>query len=216
MDALGLHSIFDYLSGQALWWGLILLSLSAMIEYIFPPFPGDTVTLVGAVLIPAAGWPWPLVFGAVIIGSLVGAAIDWRVGVWLQAHRDADTWINRILGKESIQRRVDKLLERFERHGAAYIVLNRFIPAFRAIFFLAAGMAGLRLWKVLLHAAISAALWNTAILSVGYFVGYNIDALAGWIDRYTQLFWVLLGAGVLGWLLLQLWRRYRRKSSSDA
>src|SRR5699024_9356965 len=134
--------------------------LSAMIEYIIPPFPGDTVTVVGAVLIPAAGWPWWGVFAAVVVGSLAGASFNWWLGDWVSRTGDKKTWIHRFLQREAVRPRVDALLERFERHGSIYIVLNRFIPAFRAFFFLAAGMARLKLWKVLLFAALSAAMWN--------------------------------------------------------
>lgn len=211
MDALSLHSIFEYLSGQALWWGLTLLCLSAMIEYVFPPFPGDTVTVVGAVMIPAAGWPWPLVFAAVIVGSLLGASVDWWAGDWVRRTRGSDSWFHRFLARESVAPRLQALLERFERYGSVYIALNRFIPAFRAFFFVAAGMAELRLWKVLLFAAISAAAWNAALLSIGYFVGYQIDPLMGLVDRYTQVVWGLLGAGVAVWLGLKSWRRAREK-----
>jgi membrane protein DedA with SNARE-associated domain len=72
-------------------------------------------------------------------------------------------------------------------------------------------MAGLRLWKVLGFAAISAALWNAALLSLGYAVGYQIEPLAAWVDRYTRVVWLIFALALAGWLILQIWRRARSK-----
>lgn len=215
MDALSLENMFAYLSGQVLWWGLIVLMLSAMIEYIFPPFPGDTVTLVGAMLIPNAGWPWAGVFGAVIFGSVLGSALDWWVGDWVRRNEQRNTWIHRFLARDSVQPKVQTLLERFERRGSVYIVFNRFIPAFRAFFFVAAGMARLRLKNVLFFAAISAALWNAALLGVGYLVGYNVETVATWMKRYTSVVWALLAVLVGGWLLVKLIQYLRQRGDAS-
>lgn len=213
MDVFSLENVFAYLSGQVLWWGLVVLMFSAMIEYIFPPFPGDTITIVGAMLIPNAGWPWEGVFGAVILGSIIGAAFDWWVGDWVRRNEDRNTWIHRFLARDKIQPKVQTLLERFERRGSVYIMLNRFIPAFRAFFFVAAGMAQLRLRDVLFFAAISAAAWNGMLLGLGYLVGYNVDAVAVWVGRYTWAVWALLGGALGIWSLLKLIKYFRRRGA---
>ncbi|MFP4600390.1 MAG: DedA family protein [Persicimonas sp.] len=204
MEMYDLHQIFDYLSGQAVWWGLLILMLSAMIEYIVPPFPGDTVTLAGAVLIPTAGWPLWAVFGAVTLGSLFGAGLNWWVGSWVAEHKQKDTWVHRQLDRDNIRPKLDKLIAQFERHGAVYLTLNRFVPAFRSVFFVGAGLAKLVLWKVLVFAAISASLWNAAILALGYLVGYNIDSLAMWIARYQRAFFVGVAVAIVLWFGIKI------------
>ena len=65
-----------------------VLFLSAAIEYLFPPFQGDTVTLFGAFLVATREWSLALVLGAVTLGSLCGAAGDYWLGAWL-ARRDS-------------------------------------------------------------------------------------------------------------------------------
>ncbi|TDP75469.1 DedA family protein [Bradymonas sediminis] len=213
MDALSLDNMFAYLSGQVLWWGLLVLMFSAMIEYVFPPFPGDTITVVGAMLIPNAGWPWQGVFAAVILGSMIGAAFDWWVGDWVARNEDRNTWLHRFLAREKVQPKVQTLLERFERRGSVYILLNRFIPAFRAFFFVAAGMAHLRLGNVLFFAAVSAAAWNGMLLGVGYLVGFQVDTLMTWVQRYTTAVWIILGSLCAAWLTLKLIKYLRRRSA---
>lgn len=199
-----------FIEAQPIWLGLLVLGLGAGIEYVVPPFPGDTVTLAGAVLIPTAGWPWPGVFAAVIAGSLAGAALDWWVGRWL-ARTDRQTWLHVWLGRDGVREKVETLRERFQKHGATYILFNRFIPAFRGVFFVAAGLAGLPLGRVMLFAAISAALWNGAILSLGALVGYNLERLAGLVEGYSQVMLAIIAALVVAWLVRQWWERSSRE-----
>ena len=67
--------------------GVAMLGGSAMVEYVFPPFPGDTITLFGAVLITAYGWSFAAVFGAVMLGSMAGAMADYYLGHRLRLRR---------------------------------------------------------------------------------------------------------------------------------
>jgi membrane protein DedA with SNARE-associated domain len=186
--------------------GLAILAASAMIEYVVPPFPGDTVTLFGAVLITAYGWSWWAVLGAVLAGAAAGSMIAFVVGVRVQRRRELHPG-------RSPQRaaRLDQLIRRFERHGAAYLLLNRFLPAFRALLFVAAGMARMPWRTVLLYSLVSAAVWNGMLVGAGALIGGEFDRLAAWVGRYTTAVWI--GAGALVALLgaRALWRRLRRR-----
>ncbi len=201
-------SLIETAQTMPLWLGLLALGVSATIEYVFPPFPGDVILLTGALLIALAGWPLWAVFTVALIGSVVGAAIDLEVGRWL-GRADRETWLHRWLRKPKVERRVASLRERFQRHGSVYIVLNRFLPAFRSLFFVVAGMAGLKRRSVLLFAAVSAALWTGAILALGAAVSHNIEALVGWFERYTTAVWIGLGVLALAWAARRGWARWR-------
>src|SRR5262249_48698448 len=125
--------------------GLSILALSAFIEYIFPPFPGDLIAVFGAFLVTRRGWSWPGVAAATLVGSSAGCMVAYAAGRWLA--RSEAGWHARWLVK--IRPRIDAIVERFRRHGALYITINRFLPSVRALFFVAAGMARLPWWKVL-------------------------------------------------------------------
>ena len=90
------------------------------------------------------------------------------------------------------------MLERFERHGVVYVAINRFLPGIRALFFVAAGMSGLPLKKVLLWGAVSAAAWNGLIIAVGFAVGKNWERLLEILKSYTLVAWTGVGGVVLG------------------
>jgi membrane protein DedA with SNARE-associated domain len=180
--------------------GLSILALSALVEYVFPPFPGDTITLFGAFLITAKGWSFAAVFGAVLLGSSAGAM--------------ADFWLGRVLQRRNVGgERLARLVARFQRHGEVVLVINRFLPGVRALFFVAAGMAGMRWSRVLLWATVSATLWNLLLIAVGSVVGANFEALQRFFMTYARLVWAALGVLLLVWLARAIVRRIRRKPS---
>lgn len=188
--------------------GLVALGAAAMIEYLFPPFPGDTITLFGAVLITAYGWSFGAVLGVVMLGSVAGSMLVFRLGDRLRHRRvdGPDGWAT-----------LAWLVQRFRRHGAVWLVLNRFLPGIRSLFFVAAGMAGMRARAVLFYGALSSLLWNLGLIALGAALGANFDTLLGWVRTYNLGVWTVLGviAGLLviraGWRMGR--RRLRRKQT---
>jgi membrane protein DedA with SNARE-associated domain len=187
--------------------GLLLLGACAMVEYLFPPFPGDMVVLFGALLIARHGWNLPLVFLSVLAGSGLGCMIDFAVGAWMKGPYTE----GRFLRGERSRRAVERVLASFRRHGEVYVALNRFLPAVRAVFFLAAGMAGLRAWRVLLFALLSASVWNALIIGAGYAVGANWERIRTLFSIYSTAAWSLLALVALA-LLVRWWIRRRRSA----
>jgi membrane protein DedA with SNARE-associated domain len=187
--------------------GLALIAGSAAIEYIFPPFPGDTVTLFGAVLITAYGWSFAGVFGAVMAGSCAGSMLAFWAGQGLQRKRD-----RRPPKPDS---KLDRMIVRFRRRGAVYLVLNRFFPGIRTLFFVAAGMARLPARAVLLYSAISAAVWNLGLIAIGATVGANFETLKAWVQRYTLLVWIGIGLALAFIGLRALLRRRNNHREPD-
>ena len=181
-----------------------------MVEYLFPPFPGDTVTLFGAFLITRHGWSMPLVFLSVMIGSAVGSMADYGIGVWCR-ERYAQ---GRFLKNPRARQAVDRVLAGFAKHGEIYVVVNRFLPAVRAVFFIAAGMAGLRPGRVLLFSMLSAAAWNALIIGAGYAAGASWDRIKELFRVYSIAAWSVVGAAVLFFVVR--WYLRRRAEGQEA
>ena len=200
------HAITGFLLHNNNPLGLTLLALSALVEYIFPPFPGDTVTLFGAFLVIRYGWNLPWVFAAVMLGSAVGAMTNFYFGVWLgkRYRRGGNARWNKV------RQQVERVIKAFERHGEVYVVLNRFLPAVRAVFFVAAGMARLRPSRVFIYAMISAAAWNTLVIGVGYAVGANWDRIRGLFRTYSTMAWI--GLSIVAIFFIGRWLVRRKQS----
>jgi membrane-associated protein len=189
--------------------GPLALFLASLIEYVFPPFPGDLAVVAGAWYATHGGVGWPVAFAAVTAGSLVGAAVDWRFGVWLGP---------RLEHSERIKRFVDPALvrqfeARYRRWGAWLLVINRFLPAIRGVFFVAAGVVRLPLWKVLLYGGASAALWNAMLLAAAAFLARNEDQLLDLFAKYNMVAGGLLAAAIVALVIRWAVRRRRPRGS---
>lgn len=185
----------------------VVLGLASLLEYVFPPFPGDTVTLFGVFLAATAGWSPLGVYTVLNVGAVGGGMLAYAFGRWLADRRE--TKPPRFFRSERAQRALASAVARFERHGAAYLALNRFLPAMRAFFFVGAGMARLPAWKVAVYGALSALLWNALIFAVGWTVGGNFERLLELSQTYSKAAFLVLGLLGLG-LAVRWWARARR------
>jgi len=165
-----------------------ILFLGSFVEYVFPPFPGDTLVVLGAWYGVNGMISWPVAFLAVTAGALAGAWIDYRVGAALGrglahgAERRGPLTVERL-------RRVE---EGYRRWGPWFLVANRFLPGIRAFLFVGAGAAGLPLGRVLLYGGISAAIWNALLLLLGAFVVGNGADLLRLVQDYTAFAWAAM------------------------
>lgn len=175
------------------------LGAAALVEYLFPPFPGDTVVLAGAVLVGLFGWPALPVLGAVTAGAVVGSAIDFQLGLWLVRSGRIERMAP---GRRAA---VERIAGRFRDRGAIYLALNRFVPGVRALFFVAAGLASLRWGPVLLWSTVSALVWNALLVGAGVALGANLETLETWFGRYNLIVGVVVVAVILG-IGAQVWR----------
>jgi membrane protein DedA with SNARE-associated domain len=181
----------------------LALAAGGASEYVIPVLPGDTVTLFGASLCSAGGKHPLLVYGAINAGSIGGAMLAYAFGRWLAGRPHAFTKHRRT------RKAIFVIQRRFARHGPMYLVVNRFLPALRAFFFVAAGMIRMPVWQVLLYGGVSALLWNALILGLALLLGNNFEALKRIFERYTTATFIVLGVVALVFLVRWAWQRPR-------
>lgn len=184
--------------------GLLVLGLAAMLEYLVPPFPGDTITLLGGVYAVRGDHPWPLVFLVVTAGSVAGAAINYWFGTWLARRFEANPRTS-ILG--FTHAKLEVVQARMRRNGPWLLLVNRFLPGIRGIIFIAAGAARIPRRNALLLGALSAMAHNGLVLAVGRAVGGNLERLESLVSQYQMAVVILVLIGVLAVVVRALARR---------
>ena len=183
----------------------LILFAASFIEYLFPPFPGDALVLLGAWYAVHGSLSWSVCFAVVTAGSLLGALVDYQIGRVLGARLD------RRAGPDADgkwARRVARFEDSYRRYGALLLLANRFLPGVRAFIFVAAGACRLPLWKVLVFGALSAAVWNGLLLVAGGLVVRSLPELSALFARYSAVALALLLVTVV-LLLLQARRTPR-------
>jgi membrane-associated protein len=185
-----------------------ILFLGSLVEYVFPPFPGDTLVVLGAWYAVNGKISWPVAFGATTAGAVVGAWIDYRIGVALGRALERGAARRGLITLEHVR----KVEAGYARWGAWFLLANRFLPGVRAFLFVGAGAARLPVGKVLLWGGISAAAWNALLLLVGAFLVRNLDEFVHLLQRYTAAAWVgmaVVTAVLLAWFAVGAIRRRR-------
>ena len=164
----------------------VALFLSAAIEYVFPPFPGDLAMLFGVFLAIWRGESPAAVFLTTLAGSAAGAAVVWRVGWWLHGVEERDLRPGSLIARiRPTQEHFDRFTRLVEKYGPAVIAVNRFFPGLRAFFILAAGMARISFLKTMLYAMVSAAAWNAMLFGMAVAAGDNWERVAGYLGTYS-------------------------------
>ena len=203
------NDLIQYIENAGIWTAMILLFFSAMIEYVFPPFPGDTVTLFGAFLIGIGMFPFLPIFASICLGSLLGTAVVYTAGLKL-----GKPYFVKKNFRFFPVKKLDGLHTWFERWGAWPIAINRFIPAFRAFIILGAGIAGMRFWKVMVFSTASILVWNGLIMLAGWYLGDNWSRLHNFFQTYTIVVITLVSVAVIVFVIVKL--RGRKKDGKEA
>lgn len=202
-----LDQLVEMLSQLDPGWTYVLLFVSAFLENVIPPVPGDTVVVFSAYLVGRGVLGiWP-----VYLSTCGGGTLGFLAMYYLGYSRGRSFFTGprrRVFNPENLAK-AEKWLGRY---GAYLILANRFLSGVRSVIALSAGVGGMNWKKVALCGAASMAVWNGLLLYAGLLVGQNWEQVVRWIEQYNR-FLALGLAGVAVFLIGRWWRR--RKTKGD-
>ncbi len=205
---INLDSFLDFLNSLPDYMIYLLLGLSAFVENIFPPIPGDTVTAFGAFLVGTQRLNFFGVYLSTTLGSVLGFMSLFWIGTLLGRRFFVEKDYRFFKAKDII-----KAEEWFRRFGYLIILLNRFFPGVRSAISIAGGISKLKTLRVTFLALISCAVWNLIWIAVGYMLGTNWetvrDRMAHIMGRYNLVVFIIIGLIVLFLVLKGLRNRSR-------
>ena len=181
-------NIVAYISTMSPFIKFTLLIFTTLVEYIFPIFPGDTIVIFAGVLTAHGALDLVQVFGAILIGSIIGGWLTFSFGRYLVKNQTKNAWVFKFLTSDKIA----KFQSWYQKWGYAFLLISRFIPGIRAFFFIAAGLSGLSLRLVLIFGTISSLIFNACLLFLGHTVGKNIDTLEKYWQNYSLIINLLI------------------------
>jgi len=166
------------------------LSVSAFVENIFPPFPGDTITAYGAFLVGSGRLDFLWVYISTTIGSFLGFMSLFWVGLYVGRRFFIEQDYRFLKAKDIINAE-----EWYRKYGYLLIGFNRFLPGVRSAISVAGGISKLQTIPVGILAFLSCAVWNLIWILLGYELGSNweifYERLSGIIVRYHIVLGIL-------------------------
>ncbi len=173
----------------------IILMISAFVENVFPPIPGDTVTVIGAYLVSTGKLGFWGVYVSTTVGSVIGFFTMYLLGLKLGTRLLKTRWVRKAFNPQ----RIEKVEHWFARYGYWVIAANRFLSGTRSVVSLFAGFFALRWYWVLVLSFVSAFIWNGLLIYAGYLVGVNWEKITILIKQYNQWVLIIMALAVAGY-----------------
>ena len=183
------------------------LTVLVALENVFPPIPSEVILPLAGFLTGQGRFSFLLVLIATTIGSITGALILYGIGA------------------AAGQQRVRRLVERygqwalltpadltraenwFDRYGQIAVFTGRLAPVVRSLVSIPAGYRRMPLDRFLLLTAAGSAIWNGALVGLGWALGENwhsIERYVGWLQYLVLAIALLLIARFV-------WQRLRTR-----
>jgi membrane protein DedA with SNARE-associated domain len=180
--------------------GYVALVFLMLLEALIPPIPSELIMPVGGLMASRGELHVVGVVIAGTLGSLLGAFL-WYGG-------------GRALGRERVKRfsekhgrwltltpkQVDDAQKWFDRHGTQAVFFGRLVPQVRVFISLPAGIARMNLQKFVLWTSLGAALWNSILVGLAYWLADGYERIHHWFNPISTAIVVLL----IGWYLYRV------------
>ena len=185
-----------------------MLAVASFIENIFPPAPGDVITVFGASLVGTGHLDFIWVLFSTTLGSVAGFMAYFFLG--------------RRLGKRFFMAKDYAFLPKdafaktelwFSKYGYSIVIANRFLSGLRSVISLFCGISQLNVGKVLIYSTISALLWNTILIYLGSILGQNWDLVKSYLSQYGQ---IVVSLMILTGIVFFIRKRFKNRSKVNS
>lgn len=176
------EDILNNMSGFTPFWIYVTLFLFAFVENVFPPSPSDLVVVIGGSLVSTGAINFIPAVLLTTIGSVVGFMILFYFGSTVDK-KVVHSGKYKYIPVDAIE----KVELWFKRYGYYVIIANRFLPGTRSVISFFAGMSMLNVKKSAILAALSAVVWNTIIIYLGYLFGNNVALIDKYLSTYSNI-----------------------------
>jgi membrane protein DedA with SNARE-associated domain len=184
--------------------GVVGAALAIALENLFPPLPSELILPLAGFTASQGGFGVVEAIVWTTAGSLVGALALYAVGAVVG--RERTRWLAERIPLVKVED-VDRTERFFQRHGGATVFFGRFIPIFRSLISIPAGVERMPLWKFAGLTTAGSAVWNTIFVYAGYVLGENWHVVEQYAGVFQTVVLVAVGGAVAWFVVTRVWRQ---------
>jgi membrane protein DedA with SNARE-associated domain len=201
------HTVQDTIFNFIMQYGYIALYALLAAGIVGLPIPDETLmTFAGSLTTANGPLSYTGTFIAAFSGTMTGMCVSYTLG-----HRVGKPFLYKF-GKwiKLTPNRIERGECWFKKYGLWAVCFGYFVPGVRHFTCYLAGVSGVSMWRYLLFAGSGALVWCVFFLTLGHFIGENIESLLHLIHKYFGFSILIIIAIALIGVILFL--RFRKKT----
>jgi membrane protein DedA with SNARE-associated domain len=209
-----LESILEWIGQQDKIWIWIFFFFSNFAENVFPPWPGDTVTVFGGFFVATtteanpSGFGMPGLIASTILGNIAGAYTMYKIGHrFLNFVRNKDFPFKDELYSEE---KIEITFGWFRKNAILVVVLSRFSAGIRFFVSIVAGMVKMNLFLFFSLFTVAVIFWCGLLIAGGYSLGNNWEHVLEYLAIYNRM---IIGFIIIGSIGYFSWKYVKKKPS---
>lgn len=179
------------------WGGYVGIFLLMALENIVPPVPSEVIMGFGGIAV-ARG---QMSFLPLLLWGTAGTTAGNYFWYWLGrrfGYHGLKPFVDRWGRWMTLEwEDVERLQRFFHKHGGKTVFVFRFLPTFRTLISLPAGMACMPHWRFMLATFTGSIIWNAVLAGAGYYLGTNFEQLDHYIGPVAIAMSVAIVIGYL-------------------
>lgn len=179
--------------------------INAVLQVIFPPYPGDSVIIFQGYLSSRGILNPALLFMSTFAGTLASSLFLYVISRSFGVRLIEIKFFKKYFHTEKVY----KLEKWFDKYGAPAVIVSKFIPGIGSLTLIGAGIFKLKTLPALISIFIASLLRSIFLFMTGQLAGENIELIQEFITRYQNL---LLALILLAGALYVYFKYFRKKN----
>lgn len=172
-------------------YGILAMIIIIFLEYACFPISSELVLPFSGAMARAENISFFLLLPLSVLAGLLGTGLCYLAG-----RIGGDVVLTKLTQRfPKIKKAIDASRAKFTKYGAGAVCIGRVIPLCRTYIAFVAGAVKQSPSVYFPYSLLGITIWNSALLSLGYFLQDNWGAVSGYYTRYKQyILPILLGA----------------------
>lgn len=186
-------------------YGIFAMILIIFLEYACFPISSELVLPFSGAAARAEDISFFLLLPLSVLAGLLGTGLCYLIG-----RLGGDAMLAGLIKRfPKSEKAITASKNNFAKYGASAVCLGRVIPLCRTYIAFVAGAAGQSPSVYFPYSFLGITIWNSALLSIGYFLRDNWGAVSGYYARYKQF----LLPTLLGVIVLFIFSRFHKRDT---